>query len=81
MYRYNILYGKKDTFISNLHFLEAGKYLTYKNKKLSLLKYNNFKIKINNNVSYEDSKKHTYKIIKENFYRQRKNLIINLYWL
>ncbi len=73
MFRYNILYGKKDTFIHNLYFLEAGKYLTYKNKKFSLLKYNNFEIKINNNISYEDSKKNTYKIIKENFYRQRKN--------
>ena len=71
MCRYNILYGKKDTFFKNLYFLEAGKYLFYKSKKLYLSRYNYFKIKTNNKIGYKESKKQSYKLIKENFYNQR----------
>jgi len=71
MCRYNILYGKKDTFFKDLFFLEAGKFLHGSKKQFLLLNYNSFKIKINNKITYEDSKKETYQIIKENFLRQK----------
>lgn len=71
MCRYNILYGKKDTFFKDLFFLEAGKYLYGNKKQLLLLNYNSFKIKIDNKITYEDAKKETYQIIKENFLRQK----------
>tara|TARA_B110000027_G_scaffold134266_1_gene166214 strand:- start:40 stop:1770 length:1731 start_codon:yes stop_codon:yes gene_type:complete len=71
MCRYNILYGKKDTFLKDLYFLEGGKYLHYSNKKFLSFRYNYFKIKVDNKISYKDSKKKAYQLIKENFYRQR----------
>lgn len=69
--RYNILYGKKDTFIKDLNFLEAGKYLYCSSKKLLSLRYNRFDINTNHNACYKDSKKKTYQLIKENFLRQK----------
>jgi asparagine synthase (glutamine-hydrolysing) len=72
MYRYNFVYGKKDTFFKDLYLLETGKYLYGNSKKFSSLRFNYFKIKINNKIGYEESKKQTYKLIKENFNRQKK---------
>ena len=54
MCRYNILYGKKDTFFKDLYFLEGGKYLHYSNKKFLSFRYNYFKIKVDNKISYKD---------------------------
>lgn len=70
--RYNFLYGKKNTFFKDLNLLETGKYLYADKKKTLLSRFNYLKIKINNHVSYEDSKLQAYRLIKENFHKQRK---------
>ena len=65
--RYNFVYGKKDTFIKQIKFVEAASYVEFsKNKIVNKRYWNGSLLKINHRIDYEKAKK------KNNCFTQKK---------
>ena len=56
-YRYNYLYGLKNTFFKKIFYLPAASYLTLDKNSLKIIRYSNYEIKINNKLDFEGAQK------------------------
>ena len=76
--RYNFVYGKKDTFIKQIKFVEAASYVEFsKNKIVNKRYWDGSLLKINHKIDYEKAKKKTITLLKKKFKKSdiKKNIL------